>query len=112
MSDEQPTPTPSEPDDAGQRPAPGVNRQPGGGPQLPMMGEARGMVRAATPVDIHGDRYVDISLLLDGEAAPLAMRIPSHLCARAPVAGDRVAMQLLMGQPQSVRFEDDPPQTG
>ncbi len=85
---------------------PGVNRQPGGGPQLPMMGEARGVVRAATDVDIHSDRYVDVAILLDGERAPLAVRLPSHICERPPRAGDRIVLQLLMGQPQSVRFDD------
>jgi hypothetical protein len=72
-----------------------------------MMGAATGTVRGTADADIHGDRYHDIALLLDGEAAPLAVRLPQHICPRPPKQGDRITLQLLMGQPQSLTFPDD-----
>ena len=87
-------------------PPPPPNRQPGGSPKLPLMGRATGTVRAATPIDIHGDRYTDLALLLEGEQTPLAVRIPNNLLERPPNPGDRLTIDLLMGQPQSVAFQD------
>lgn len=76
-------------------------------PELPLIGDAAGRIRAVTRVDIHSDRYFDVALLLDGEQAPIAVRLPAHACPRPPREGDRVSIQLLMGQPQAVTFADD-----
>ncbi len=57
-----------------------------------------GTVRAATPLDIHGDRYVDLSVELDGDAGtPVRGRVGASDCPEALASGDRVRVRITMG---------------
>lgn len=63
--------------------------------------ERAGTVRATRPVDIHGDRYVDLSVELDdpagGGAAPSTGRISAGECPADLAPGDRVSVRFVMG---------------
>ena len=66
-----------------------------------------GVLRAATSVDIHGDRYVDVVVALDGEAGPATVgRLGAGDCAAALAPGDRVRVRFIMGVMVSVARED------
>jgi hypothetical protein len=57
-----------------------------------------GAVRSATPVSIHGDRYVDVAIALDGEPGPAAFgRLGVGDCPEALVPGERVIVRFVMG---------------
>ncbi len=57
-----------------------------------------GTVRDARPVDIHGDRYVDLLLSLDGaEEAPVAARVAALECPSDLRPGERVSVRFTMG---------------
>ena len=57
-----------------------------------------GTVRSATAVDIHGDRYVDVAVTLDGDAGTLANgRLGAADCAVGLAPGDRVTVRFIMG---------------
>ena len=57
-----------------------------------------GTVRSATPVSIHGDRYVDVVIALDGESgAPFVGRIGAHEFPASLSPGERVSARFVMG---------------
>jgi hypothetical protein len=57
-----------------------------------------GTVRSATAVSIHGDRYVDLAVALDGDAgAPVVGRVGADDCPQALAAGERVSVRFTMG---------------
>ena len=57
-----------------------------------------GTVRAVMPIDIHGDRYVDLTVELDGESGPPARgRVGASDCAPGLASGDRVSVRFTMG---------------
>jgi hypothetical protein len=61
-----------------------------------------GILHRAQPVDIHGDRYVDVEVALDGDDAPNAPatrtgRVSATECAPGLAAGDRVKIRFVMG---------------
>ena len=57
-----------------------------------------GTIRAVTPVNIHGDRYVDVSLSLDeATGRPLNGRVAAGECPADLAAGDRVNARFVMG---------------
>jgi len=57
-----------------------------------------GAVRSATPVDIHGDRFVDVAILLDGETgSPATGRVSATECPAALAPGERVSVRFVMG---------------
>jgi hypothetical protein len=57
-----------------------------------------GIVRTATQVDIHGDRYVDLAIALDGEPDPPARgRVAASECPGTLAPGDRVSVRFTMG---------------
>ena len=57
-----------------------------------------GTVRAATPLDIHGDRYVDLLVELDGDAGtPVRGRVGASDCPEQLSLGDRVSVRFTMG---------------
>lgn len=57
-----------------------------------------GTVRSATPVSIHGDRYVDLMVALDGEAsAPVVGRLGADACPESLAPGDRVSVRFTLG---------------
>lgn len=65
-----------------------------------------GTVRSATPLDIHGDRYLDLSVELDGDAGPPARgRVGAADCPAGLVPGDRVRVRFTVGV--MVRVERD-----
>lgn len=56
------------------------------------------LVRRVQPVDIHGDRYVDVILALDeAPDAPLAGRVGASDCPAGLAAGERVLASFTMG---------------
>jgi hypothetical protein len=62
--------------------------------------ERAGTVRAMRPVDIHGDRYVDLSVELDeaaGSTTPSTGRISAGECPADLAPGDRVSVRFVMG---------------
>ncbi|NOT32867.1 MAG: hypothetical protein HOP12_01720 [Candidatus Eisenbacteria bacterium] len=62
-----------------------------------------GTVRSATPLSIHGDRYVDLVVELEGEAGPpIAGRLSAHECPDALKPGERVSARFTMGVMMSV----------
>jgi hypothetical protein len=57
-----------------------------------------GTVRSVTPVIIHGDRYVDVVIALEGEAGPPVVgRLGAGDCPEALASGDRVWARFTMG---------------
>ena len=55
-------------------------------------------MRSAAPVSIHGDRYVDVAVALDGDAgAPIVGRVGAGECPEALSAGERVSVRFMMG---------------
>jgi len=56
-----------------------------------------GVVRSATPVSIHGDRYVDVVVALDGDGASATGRIGATECPGDLAPGDRVQVRFTMG---------------
>jgi len=57
-----------------------------------------GTVRAARPVDIHGDRYVDVTLVLDDDPThPVAGRVSATECPADLAPEDRVEARFVMG---------------
>lgn len=65
-----------------------------------------GRVEAAAAVAIHGDRYVDCAIALDGEPGPpVTARIGAADCPEALAPGDRVRVRIVMGV--VVRIERD-----
>lgn len=65
-----------------------------------------GTVRGATPVDIHGDRYVDLSVELDGDAGPpVRGRVGASDCAQGLAPGERVNVRFTMGVMMRVERE-------
>lgn len=54
-------------------------------------------VRGVRPVDIHGDRYVDLDLAIDGADAPFTGRVAAGECAEGLVPGERVQVRFVMG---------------
>jgi hypothetical protein len=57
-----------------------------------------GTVRAATPVSIHGDRYVDLAITLEGDAGPPVIgRVGAADCPDALMPGERVSVRFTMG---------------
>jgi hypothetical protein len=66
--------------------------------------EIAGVVRAARPVDIHGDRYVDVSV--ETEEAPAQTRtgrVSAGECPADLAPGDRVSVRFVMGVMVSVK---------
>ena len=57
-----------------------------------------GVVRSVAPVNIHGDRFVDLAVVLDGEAGPpVTGRVSATECPAALAAGERVSVRFVMG---------------
>ncbi len=57
-----------------------------------------GTVRALTPVNIHGDRYVDVALALDAEPQhPVSGRVSASECPADLAVGHRVEARFVMG---------------
>lgn len=54
-------------------------------------------VLAARAIDIHGDRFVDVSLALDGESAPVGGRVGANECPEGLREGDRVVARIVVG---------------
>lgn len=63
--------------------------------------ERAGTIQAVRPVDIHGDRYVDLSIALDepasGGTTPTAGRVAANECPADLKPGDRVSARFVMG---------------
>ncbi len=57
-----------------------------------------GTVRAAHAVVLHGDRYVDLTVALEGaEGAPLTGRVSAAECPDDLTPGDHVSVRFTMG---------------
>ncbi|MBI1796283.1 MAG: hypothetical protein HYR74_04435 [Candidatus Eisenbacteria bacterium] len=57
-----------------------------------------GTVRSATPVSIHGDRYVDLVIALEGEAGPAVVgRVGADDCPAFLAPDERVSVRFTMG---------------
>lgn len=57
-----------------------------------------GTVRSATTVSIHGDRYVDLALALEGDMGPPVVgRVGADECPEALTPGERVSVRFTMG---------------
>ncbi len=65
-----------------------------------------GVVRAVRPLDIHGDRWVDVAVELDDlPGAGQAGRVAAAECPVDLAAGDRVRVRFVMGQMMRVERE-------
>lgn len=65
-----------------------------------------GTVRGAMPLEIHGDRYVDLLVELDGEAGPpMRGRVGATDCPADLSPGDRVSVRITMGVMMRVERE-------
>ncbi len=81
---------------------------------LPIAGTTIVTVATASPVSIHGDLYLDLQVLVEGDQSPTMLRVPAHTMPavadgtrRVPAQGDRLSLQILLGQVDAVRFADD-----
>jgi hypothetical protein len=59
--------------------------------------ERDGTVVRVQPVDIHGDRYVDLIVRFDGEPEPRGGRISALECPPGLAPGGRVRVRFVMG---------------
>ena len=51
-----------------------------------------------TPVSIHGDRYVDLAIALEGDAGPPVVgRVGADDCPESLAPGERVSVRFTMG---------------
>lgn len=74
---------------------------------IPAFGDMNGKVLQAEHVSIHGDVYYDLVMQLEGQMDQgVKLRIPNHLCKRAPVAGDLLTLNFLLQQVNGVTFAD------
>ena len=72
-----------------------------------------GTVRSVKPVSIHGDRYVDLVIALDGDAGPpVAGRVGADECPDSLMPGERVAVRFTMGVMMRVTREIAGPPSG
>lgn len=78
---------------------------------LPIAGTVDVSVSTASPVSIHGDLYLDLQVIVDGADTPTMLRVPAHAMPagddgtrRLPAPGDRLTLQVLLGQVDAVRF--------
>jgi len=78
---------------------------------LPIAGTVDVTIATASPVSIHGDLYLDLQVTVDGGSDATMLRVPAHVMPpgddgtrRVPAAGDRLRLQVLLGQVDSVRF--------
>jgi hypothetical protein len=56
------------------------------------------LVHAARPVDIHGDRYVDVTLTAeDAPDTPRTGRVPASECPPDLAPGEKVRARFVMG---------------
>ena len=66
-----------------------------------------GTVRSATPVSIHGDRYIDLAIALDGEpGSPVLGRLGAGECPESLTPGERVSVRFTMGVMMRVAREN------
>ena len=57
-----------------------------------------GTVRSATPVSIHGDRYVDLVIALEGDTGPPVVgRVGADDCPESLASGERVSVRFTLG---------------
>ena len=57
-----------------------------------------GTVRSATPVSIHGDRYVDLVIALEGDTGPPVVgRVGAEACPESLAPGERVNVRFTIG---------------
>ncbi len=57
-----------------------------------------GTVRSATPVSIHGDRYLDLVIALEGDSGPPVLgRVGADDCPESLAPGERVSVRLTLG---------------
>ena len=57
-----------------------------------------GVLQSAALVSIHGDRYVDVVVVLDGDAGPATVgRLGAGDCPDALAPGERVSVRFIMG---------------
>jgi hypothetical protein len=60
--------------------------------------EVAAIVRAARALDIHGDRYVDVTVTTEeAPEAPRTGRVPASECPPDLAPGDRVRVKFVMG---------------
>ncbi|MGH7740654.1 MAG: hypothetical protein ACRENS_01380 [Candidatus Eiseniibacteriota bacterium] len=64
--------------------------------------EVSATVRSARPVDIHGDRYVDVTLEIEG-ANVRTGRVPASDCPPDLAPGDQIRARFVMGVMVSVK---------
>ncbi len=65
-----------------------------------------GTVRAVKPVDIHGDRWVDLAVELDDlPGAGQTGRVAASECPADLAPGERVSVRFVMGQMMRVERE-------
>lgn len=66
--------------------------------------EVRATVRTARPLDIHGDRYVDVSIaLVDAPDQARTGRVPASDCPPDLAPGEIVLARFVMGVMVSVK---------
>lgn len=57
-----------------------------------------GVVASVRAVDLHGDRYIDLAVAVEGDGSPAATgRISAMDCPTDLAVGDRVAVRFTMG---------------
>ncbi|MBL0921812.1 MAG: hypothetical protein IBJ10_06760 [Phycisphaerales bacterium] len=74
----------------------------------PFASSIRGELVAVQEASIHGDLYYDLTARTDAaNNRGVKVRAPSHACRQAPRVGQRVRIELLMGQVTSVVVESE-----
>ena len=57
-----------------------------------------GTVRSATPLSIHGDRYVDLVIVLEGDVGPPVVgRVGAENCPESLAPGECVSVRFTLG---------------
>jgi hypothetical protein len=56
-----------------------------------------GVVQSARPVDIHGDRYVDVAVSLEEDGGTFTGRVSATECPSDLAPGERVSVKFTMG---------------
>ncbi|MFN8638106.1 MAG: hypothetical protein U0360_01305 [Dehalococcoidia bacterium] len=63
----------------------------------------QGTVQAAQPYELHGTRYYQLIVLLDGEPRPREARLSHDMAYPDPAPGDRVEVHAILGIIDNVR---------
>jgi hypothetical protein len=62
-----------------------------------------GTLEGVREVNLHGDRWLDLVVAFDGDAAAQALRLAATECPAGLAPGERVSVRVVMGVATAIR---------